>query len=469
MTSRSIVICYAHEDASYIEWLDRHLAVLKRHQQIRYWSDRNIPAGTDPDEAIAKTFSNAGLAILLVSQSLLNSSYVLEKELPLLKKNSIRVIPIAVRPSSYFLDPTIKQMQFFNDPEKPLSKINDTEKEELGVELTREIVSHFQSIGPSIEEEIPREVVDERLSKLFRLGIPASVPITALPKLNAPSDLVNLLSEKGEKIITVSRTPDKRVFHFSLVSLDTKQKISLDNQRFKIQRQGIEETVFETIEKEPYSIELRLSHTSPAASTKIHISATNSTVLDVLPAYRFTNSMKEYGCKIFLDDFGKEIGRSEPIGLEEGANGFVELLERILDIQKAFKRVFQLPGEEEFEEQANIADEIHQIITDGKREGSAYKAEMKVDRAMLERILKATRPNETAEVVFSGEMAFELMGQPIIVGPEINTIQDALLEDRERLQKELEDPERDSFELIVKSQGAPVVVTYPNWPRDESE
>ncbi len=54
MGSRSIVISYAHEDGNYIEWLERHLAILRRHRRIEYWSDQNIPAGTDPDAAIAR-------------------------------------------------------------------------------------------------------------------------------------------------------------------------------------------------------------------------------------------------------------------------------------------------------------------------------------------------------------------------------------------------------------------------------
>ncbi len=383
-------------------------------------------------------------------------------------KSSIRIIPIAVKPSSYFFVPEIKQMQFFNDPAKPLSLMNDTEKEELGVELTREIDQHFQSIGSPLEEGISEEVIDERLANLFRFGIPASVPITALPLINAPEGLVNQLAARGETMITVNRLPDERVFHFSLVSLEPDKRISLDNQRFRILRQGAEETVFQTIEQKPFNIELELSHTSPAASIKIHISAAGATLLDVLPAYRFLNSMRVYGSQIFLDDVGSEVARSEPLGHDEWAEGMVELLERIFDLQKTFKRNFLLPEKEIFEPQAEIVDQIYQIITEGKREGKGMTATMKPDRAMVERLLKATRPNEAAEVIFSGEKVFELMGQQIYVGPEIIKIQDALLAtaDRDRLLKEIEDANRDSFEVVIKSQGAPVVITYPNWPKN---
>ncbi|MVT12637.1 leucine-rich repeat protein [Chitinophaga tropicalis] len=99
-----IVFSYSHVDENYQKELDKHLSMLKTRGDILTWHDRKITSGSDWNDAIEKNFSaSADIYLLMISADFLASSYIINEELPVIKKrlnkgDNIRVIPIFVRP-----------------------------------------------------------------------------------------------------------------------------------------------------------------------------------------------------------------------------------------------------------------------------------------------------------------------------------------------------------------------------------
>ena len=166
----SIFICYSHEDKAWRDRLVKFLKPLNNEEQI-IWSDQDIQPGDMWDEEIKDKLSKATLAIVLISQDLLNSNYVSNEELPRLlkrrKEEGVRIIPIFVRPSTvkdvdfkYTNNEGIEQKFYLsqfqsfknNSPDSPLS------------DLLEESQSKLEKVLSSFAQEL-RSLIDETKKK----------------------------------------------------------------------------------------------------------------------------------------------------------------------------------------------------------------------------------------------------------------------------------------------------------------
>ena len=98
----NVFYCYAHEDQSFRERLERHLSNLKRLYHLNTWFDRQILPGEHWEEAIEKNLNTADLILLLISPDFMASDYCYSKEMKRAlrrhEKGEARVIPIYLRP-----------------------------------------------------------------------------------------------------------------------------------------------------------------------------------------------------------------------------------------------------------------------------------------------------------------------------------------------------------------------------------
>lgn len=92
---------YSHEDESYRDQLEKHLAMLKHQGLIEPWHDRRILAGQDLDTAIDVELDRADVVLLLVSASFVASQYCYSKEMERAMQRhlegSATIIPVIVR------------------------------------------------------------------------------------------------------------------------------------------------------------------------------------------------------------------------------------------------------------------------------------------------------------------------------------------------------------------------------------
>lgn len=82
--TKPVFISYSHKDAKWLDKLKQFLGPLEEQELIRVWDDTEIRPGSDWLADIRKALESARIAVFLVTQNLLNSPFVREKELPAL-------------------------------------------------------------------------------------------------------------------------------------------------------------------------------------------------------------------------------------------------------------------------------------------------------------------------------------------------------------------------------------------------
>jgi tetratricopeptide (TPR) repeat protein len=97
--------CYAREDKSMRDELEKHLSNLKRQYHLTNWNDREILPGENWTQAIDKHLNTAHLVLLLISPDFMASDYCYGKEMSKAlereKAGNCRVIPIHLRPTDW--------------------------------------------------------------------------------------------------------------------------------------------------------------------------------------------------------------------------------------------------------------------------------------------------------------------------------------------------------------------------------
>lgn len=90
-----VFVSYSHSDARYLEQ-DSLLGYLKglEKDQVEFWTDRHIRVGESWDEVIKAQIQDAHIALVLVSQSFLDSKYCQDVEIKRFLANKSYLFPI---------------------------------------------------------------------------------------------------------------------------------------------------------------------------------------------------------------------------------------------------------------------------------------------------------------------------------------------------------------------------------------
>lgn len=145
----NIFLSYAHEDEAMKVQLDRNLIMLKRSDKVNVWQDREIMAGMEWDDAIAKELAAADIILLLISVDFNNSQYIWDKELKIAmerhKKNEARVIPVILRTCEWNEMPYAK-LQALPTGAKPITSFVNADEAYTDVARgIRIVVDYMQS------------------------------------------------------------------------------------------------------------------------------------------------------------------------------------------------------------------------------------------------------------------------------------------------------------------------------------
>jgi hypothetical protein len=134
-----VFISYAHKDDQ--SWLDSllvNLSWLKDQHNVEIWTDRDIEPGDTWDEEIQAALGRAKVAVLLVSPQFLNSSYILNNELPKIlqaaETDGMQIFWIPVRASSAKYSP-IAKFQAAYPPDKPLAGLRRAVRDQAFVDI----------------------------------------------------------------------------------------------------------------------------------------------------------------------------------------------------------------------------------------------------------------------------------------------------------------------------------------------
>ena len=81
-----VFVSYSHKDSEFMMELKDWLTVLQQQDRIEFWYDGEIQAGDEWEKKLQEALHSARAALLIVSKHFLVSDYILNKELPVLKK-----------------------------------------------------------------------------------------------------------------------------------------------------------------------------------------------------------------------------------------------------------------------------------------------------------------------------------------------------------------------------------------------
>jgi hypothetical protein len=141
----SVFISYARADSTWLNRLLVHLRPLERARKLDVWHDGKIATGENWRSEIAMALSEASVAILLLTANFLASDFIYEHELqPLVKRmrtNGVVIFPVVVGHCLLDEETDLNGLQLFNDPECPLSRMNEVDLDATLVKLARSIVA----------------------------------------------------------------------------------------------------------------------------------------------------------------------------------------------------------------------------------------------------------------------------------------------------------------------------------------
>jgi hypothetical protein len=97
----TVFFSYSHDDETYRDQLEKHLALLQRQSLIASWHDRRITVGKEVDASIDAALDSADIILLLVSASFLASNYCYSREMERAMERhhagEATVVPVIVR------------------------------------------------------------------------------------------------------------------------------------------------------------------------------------------------------------------------------------------------------------------------------------------------------------------------------------------------------------------------------------
>ncbi|WP_089941919.1 TIR domain-containing protein [Candidatus Entotheonella palauensis] len=97
-----VIVTYSHHDVAYLGD-DSLLGYLKELEQenVTFWTDRNVGVRESWDEVIKANIQDAHIALILVSQSFLDSSYCTNVEINYFLARKVHLIPIILSPCNW--------------------------------------------------------------------------------------------------------------------------------------------------------------------------------------------------------------------------------------------------------------------------------------------------------------------------------------------------------------------------------
>ena len=157
-----VFFSYSHNDKTYRDELEKHLAVLKRDSLIEPWHDRMILAGSDLGNEIDQKLTESNLILLLISPDFIDSDYCysleMEKALEMQSQGIARVIPIILDHCDWKNTP-LKDLLACPIDGKPISDYPNPNK--AFNEITDEIRRVIQQITSKPEENSEPELQDD--------------------------------------------------------------------------------------------------------------------------------------------------------------------------------------------------------------------------------------------------------------------------------------------------------------------
>ena len=142
---KNIFISYSHKDKVIMEQIFEHLKTLQNVGVVQLWNDKLIKCGDEWMKKIENAMDKCNIAILLVSNSFLNSNFCQNIEIPKLidkyDMGGVRIVPIIIKSSNWRIYPLISKFQVWPDDERPIASYRGDNRDKMLVELCEKIIN----------------------------------------------------------------------------------------------------------------------------------------------------------------------------------------------------------------------------------------------------------------------------------------------------------------------------------------
>jgi len=136
--TKPVFVSYSHKDGKWLDKLKQFLRPLEERELIRVWDDTEIRPGSDWLADIRTALESARVAVFLVTQNLLDSPFIRERELPALvdaaTNRGCLIFWIAVS-SSTIADSPLAKFQGAISPSSPLDLMTEPEQNKVLLEI----------------------------------------------------------------------------------------------------------------------------------------------------------------------------------------------------------------------------------------------------------------------------------------------------------------------------------------------
>lgn len=143
-----VFVSYSHSDSKYLDEIRKHFKPISKN--IDFWDDSKLNPGDKWREEIDKAIDNSRVAILLLSADFLASDFIVNNELPPLLKaadeKGAKILIVILRPCLFSEIEQLNRYQALNPPSRPVSKMNENEREELYVNLVKQTIKMLKVI-----------------------------------------------------------------------------------------------------------------------------------------------------------------------------------------------------------------------------------------------------------------------------------------------------------------------------------
>jgi predicted NACHT family NTPase len=208
----NIFFCYAREDKNLLEKLKSHLQHLKHQQQIAFWYDGEIRAGTAWEQEIKQRLNEAHLILLLISADFMASDYCYNQEMQhALERHAKReaiVVPILLRPTDWEGAP-FSRIQMLPTNAKPIVEWTSIDAALLDVAKgIRQAVKRWQGLITPVEgEAVQRQT--SNYSNLSSVTQEVHAPVSRRPLSELEYlALLHSLPDIGGKVYSLAVSKD---------------------------------------------------------------------------------------------------------------------------------------------------------------------------------------------------------------------------------------------------------------------
>jgi hypothetical protein len=155
----NIFLSYSKKDrftANQIENLISNITYSNNGESpLNVWSMKSLLPGEDYDKKIKDSINNAEGVVLALSEEFFKAPYILDKELPLIKKKlesdpDFKIFPLLVRECDYQNFDLIKNLQIFPSPSKPIDHLGDDFDDEI-LDFVKKIKLSFEKESHNLE------------------------------------------------------------------------------------------------------------------------------------------------------------------------------------------------------------------------------------------------------------------------------------------------------------------------------